>query len=54
MSGLFLLDTKVRDFSENRTIPPHKKCKAGYPFEETFEEMPRLVSVAHRHKAYSS
>lgn len=50
MSGLFLLDTKVRDFSENRTIPPHKKCKAGHPFEE----MPRLVSVAHRHKAYSS
>ena len=51
MSGLLLLDTKVRDLSENHTIStPNKNAKAGHPFEE----MPRLVSVAHRHKAYSS
>ena len=51
MSGLFLLDTKLRDFLGIRTIStPNKNAKAGHPFEE----MPRLVSVAHRHKAYSS
>lgn len=50
MSGLFYLIQKYVIFPKNRTIPPHKKCKAGHPFEE----MPRLVSVAHRHKAYSS
>lgn len=51
MFGLFLLDTKVRDFSENHTIStPNKNAKAGHPFKR----LPRLVSVAHRHKAYSS
>lgn len=52
MSGLFLLDTKVRDFSENRTIStPPKNAKAGHPFKK---RLPRPVSVANRHKAYSS
>jgi len=52
MSGLFLLDTKVRDFSEIRTIStPQKKCKSGASLQK---RLPRLVSVANRHKAYSS
>lgn len=34
MSGLLLLDTKVRDFSEIRTIStPNKNAKAGHPFK---------------------
>lgn len=37
MSGLFLLDTKVRDFSENRTIStPPKNAKAGHPFKRDY------------------
>lgn len=37
MSGLFLLDTKVRDFSENRTIStPNKNAKAGHPFKRDY------------------
>lgn len=51
MSGLFLLDTKVRDFSENRTISTPKKCKSGASLQK---RLPHPVSVANRHKAYSS
>lgn len=37
MSGLLLLDTKVRDFSENRTIStPNKNSKAGHPFKRDY------------------
>ena len=37
MSGLLLLDTKVRDFSEIRTIStPNKNAKAGHPFKRDY------------------
>lgn len=52
MSGLLLLDTKVRDFSENHTIStPNKNAKAGHPFKRDY---PALYLLPNRHKAYSS